>query len=50
MVAEFERRYVQALMLRHGGNVSSAARESGLSRNALYALMKRVGVDPAEPR
>ncbi|MCB9652195.1 MAG: sigma-54-dependent Fis family transcriptional regulator, partial [Deltaproteobacteria bacterium] len=50
VVAEFERRYVQALMLRHGGNVSSAARESGLSRNALYALMKRVGVDPTEPR
>ncbi|MCB9649253.1 MAG: hypothetical protein H6730_22010 [Deltaproteobacteria bacterium] len=30
-------------MQRHKGNVSHAAKEAGLSRNALYALMKRVG-------
>jgi len=43
LVAAFERRYVEALIGRHEGNVSAAAKEAGLSRNALYALMKRVG-------
>ena len=44
VIARFERRYVEALLLRHDGNVSSAAREAGLSRNALYAVMKRAGL------
>jgi DNA-binding NtrC family response regulator len=45
VIAEFERRYVKALLARHQGNVSGAAREAGLSRNALYALMKRAGLE-----
>jgi transcriptional regulator with PAS, ATPase and Fis domain len=45
VIAEFERRYVKALLARHQGNVSGAAREAGLSRNALYALMKRSGLE-----
>ena len=45
VIARFERRYVQALLARHEGNVSSAAREAGLSRNALYGVMKRVGLE-----
>jgi DNA-binding NtrC family response regulator len=44
VIAEFELRYVRSLLARHQGNVSSAAREAGLSRNALYALMKRAGI------
>jgi transcriptional regulator with PAS, ATPase and Fis domain len=44
MTAEFERRYVEALLARHPNNISAAAREAGLSRNSLYALMKRAGV------
>ena len=44
VLARFERRYAEALLLRHQGNVSSAAREAGISRNALYAIMKRVGL------
>ena len=44
VIAEFEKRYVKALLARHQGNVSGAAREAGLSRNALYALMKRTGL------
>lgn len=48
LVAEFERRYVQALLARHSGNVSSASREAGLSRTAMYALLKRVGIDPSQ--
>lgn len=45
LIASFEVRYVRALLERHRGNVSRAAKEAGLSRNALYALMKRAGVD-----
>jgi transcriptional regulator with PAS, ATPase and Fis domain len=44
VITDFERRYVRDLLERHEGNVSSAAREAGLSRPSLYALMKRVGV------
>ncbi|MEQ9501630.1 MAG: sigma 54-interacting transcriptional regulator [Deltaproteobacteria bacterium] len=44
LIASFEVRYVRALLERHRGNVSRAAKEAGLSRNALYALMKRAGV------
>jgi two-component system response regulator GlrR len=47
VIAAFEARYVRALLERNGGNVSRAARESGLSRNALYALMRRAGLDVA---
>ncbi len=44
LIASFEVRYVRALLDRHRGNVSRAAKEAGLSRNALYALMKRAGI------
>lgn len=44
VITEFETRYVKNLLDRHSGNVSAAAREAGMSRNALYALMKRVGL------
>ncbi len=44
LIQSFERRYVKALLDRHHGNVSHAAKEAGISRNALYALMKRVGI------
>ncbi|MBI4820007.1 MAG: sigma 54-dependent Fis family transcriptional regulator [Deltaproteobacteria bacterium] len=44
VIAEFEIRYVRSLLDKHEGNVSRAAKEAGLSRNALYALMKRAGL------
>lgn len=44
LVQEFEERYVRTLLARHNGNVSKAARDAGLSRNALYGIMKRVGL------
>jgi DNA-binding NtrC family response regulator len=44
LIASFEKRYVKALLDRHQGNISRAAKEAGLSRNALYALMKRAGL------
>ena len=41
---DFERRYLEGLLARHDGNVSAAARQAGISRVSLYALMKRHGV------
>jgi DNA-binding protein Fis len=36
-----EARFLDALMERHGGNVSAAARESGLNRTYLQKLLAR---------
>ena len=44
LIASFEKRFIEGLLKRHEGNVSRAAREACLSRNALYELMKRVGI------
>jgi DNA-binding NtrC family response regulator len=44
VLLDFERLYVKELLERYGGNVSQAARAAGLTRNALYALMKRAGL------
>jgi DNA-binding NtrC family response regulator len=40
-LAEFERTYVQALLERHGGNVTRAAREAGKERRAFGRLVKK---------
>jgi DNA-binding NtrC family response regulator len=45
LISDFERRYVTALLERHGGKVAAAAHEAGLSRPALYALMRRAGIE-----
>ena len=44
LVDAFERRYVAALLERHGGNVSRAAAEAGLDRNYLARLAKKHGL------
>ncbi len=41
LVEAFERRYVQALLERHGGNLSRAASDAGLDRNYLSRLAKK---------
>jgi DNA-binding NtrC family response regulator len=41
LVAGFERAYVEALIERHGDNLTRAAAAAGLSRKHLYALLKR---------
>ncbi len=46
LVSEFEKQYAKDLYARHQGNMSAAARDAGLSRNALYALFKRSGISP----
>ena len=45
VISAFESRSVRALLSRHSGNISAAAKEAHLARNALYALMKRAGVE-----
>jgi hypothetical protein len=41
LIDAFARTYVAALLERHGGNVSRAARAAGLSRKHLYELLRR---------
>jgi two-component system, NtrC family, response regulator GlrR len=43
-IAGFEQRYLQALLDRHGGNVSDAARAAGVNRGHLYRLLSRYGL------
>lgn len=41
VLAEFERRYVDQLLAAHHGNVSAAARASGIDRTYFHRLMRR---------
>jgi DNA-binding NtrC family response regulator len=44
VLAEFERRYAEQLLAYHRGNVSAAARASGIDRTYLHRLMRRHGL------
>ena len=44
VIAEFERRYLAALIKRAGGNMSKAARLAAVDRTTLYRLMERHGL------
>lgn len=44
-IAEFERRYIAALLVRTGGNISHAARIAGKERSRLGKLVKKYGLD-----
>jgi transcriptional regulator with GAF, ATPase, and Fis domain len=43
VVDEFERRYVERVLTKHGGNVTRAAHASGIARRYFYAIKNRVG-------
>jgi DNA-binding NtrC family response regulator len=43
-VAEFERRYIVQLLALHRGNVTAAAKASGIDRTYLHRLMRRHGL------
>lgn len=40
----FERSYLRDLMVRHKGNISSAAREAGVDRRTVHRMLKRHGL------
>jgi DNA-binding NtrC family response regulator len=44
VMEQFERRYAEARLQRHGGNVSRAAESMGVSRQLLYRLLERYGL------
>jgi transcriptional regulator with GAF, ATPase, and Fis domain/tetratricopeptide (TPR) repeat protein len=46
----FARRYLKEVLARSGGNISLAARESGMLRQAFQRLLKRHGIDPEDYR
>jgi DNA-binding NtrC family response regulator len=41
----FEDRYIIALLTRHGGNVSAAARDAGMDRRSIQRMLKRIRGD-----
>jgi DNA-binding NtrC family response regulator len=49
LLASFDRAYVEALLERHGQNISRAADAAGLSRRALYDLIERTTGDAMPP-
>ena len=44
LVSEFDGRYLKKLLVRHGGNVSRAARAAGLDRMTVHKMLQRVGL------
>ena len=42
------KQYLTALLLRHKGNISAAAREAQISRKSFYELMRRFAIDSHE--
>jgi len=44
VVDDFDRRYITALLQKHGGNVSAAARAAGLDRMSIYKAIQRLGL------
>jgi two-component system response regulator HydG len=49
VVDAFERRYVERVLAKHGGNVTRAAAASGIARRYFYDLRKRAqGEGPDE--
>ncbi len=42
---EFERRYIKALLERHGGNISAAARAAGIDRMSIHKILNRLGME-----
>jgi DNA-binding NtrC family response regulator len=50
LLATFERGYIEATVRRAGGNISRAARTSGLHRKSIERLIKKHGLNPREAK
>jgi transcriptional regulator with GAF, ATPase, and Fis domain len=48
LLASFDQAYVEALLARHRGNISAAASAAGLSRKAMYDLIRRCAGEPGD--
>jgi len=46
VLESFHREYLMAVLSRHDGNVTRAAKECGLERQALQQVLKRYGISP----
>ena len=46
LLASFEKSYLEALLARHGGNLSAAARAAGIDRMSIHRLLQRTGLRP----
>ncbi len=49
LVDDFDRRYLEALLAAHDGNISAAARTAGIDRMSIYKMMRRLGLAEDEP-
>ena len=45
ILAQYEKAYIEEILERNEGNKMQAAKEMGISRAALYRIMKRLGID-----
>jgi two-component system, NtrC family, response regulator GlrR len=51
VIARFEREYIEMVLERTGGNITSAAKQMAISRQRLYELLDQHGLRlPAQPR
>ncbi len=48
LVDDFDRRYLEALLEAHDGNISAAARAAGIERMSIYKMIRRLGLDKHE--
>jgi DNA-binding NtrC family response regulator len=48
LVDEFDRKYLEALLEAHDGNISAAARAAGIERMSIYKMIRRLGLDKEE--
>jgi len=46
VVDRFERRYLEDVLRKHGGNVRAAAKNAGVPRGSFYRLLEKHAIDP----
>ena len=50
LLETFERGYIEVTLRRAGGNISRAARVSGLHRKSIERLVKKYGLSPRDSK
>jgi DNA-binding NtrC family response regulator len=49
-IDEFDRRYLEAILASHEGNISAAARAAGIDRMTIYKMMRRLDMEQERDR